>query len=162
MNELVILSFDTPADADEARKTLQQAAGYDLVVLPDLDAAIAQAAERPARSPDGLRGWVALPWRVGSKALGGALTAVTWTSLLVGAVAGGLAGRLLGIDEESDLRQQLAHAVQPNKTPVILLTRGETSAELIDDIAPSQEQVYRTRLSADAATRIQAALRMEE
>jgi uncharacterized membrane protein len=161
MDELVILSFDTPADADEARITLQQIAGDHIVVLPDLNAAIAQSAQKPTKSPDGLRGWVLLPWRVGSKALGGALTAVTWTSLLVGAVAGGLAGRLLGIDEESDLRHQLAQAVQPDKTPVILLARGEALRELIDDIAPSRSQVYRTRLSADAATRIQAALDTE-
>ena len=161
MNELVILSFDTPADADEARRTLQEAAGYDLIVLPDLDTAIAQAAQRPAQSPGGLRGWVSLPVRVGSKVLGGALTAFTWTSLLLGAVAGGLAGRLLGIDEEDDLRQQLSQAVQPNKTPVILLTRGEASSDLIDDVAPAREQIYRTRLSADAANRIQAALTVD-
>lgn len=154
MNELLILSFDSQADADQARATLEEVAGEGVVVLPELESAMARAARaRPA----GLRGWVLLPWQVSAKALGGALTAVTWASLIVGAVAGELAGRLLGHDEQDDLRQQVTHAVQTDKVPVILLSHGKAPAELIEDIARSSQGVYRTQVSAHAAARIQSA-----
>lgn len=156
MYELVILSFDSQADADQARVTLEDVAGDGIVVLPDLESAVAQAGRKRAR-PVSLRGWALLPWQVGAKALGGALTAVTWTSLIVGAVAGELAGRLLGHDEQDDLRQQVIQTVQTDKTPVILLSRGKAPAELIEEIASSSGRVYRTQVSADAAARIRSA-----
>lgn len=156
MNELVILSFDSQADADRARATLQEGAAKGIVVLPDFESAIAQARRQRAR-PASLRGWALLPWHVGAKTLGGALTAVTWTSLIVGAVAGELAGRLLGRDEQDHLRHQVIQAVQTDKVPVILLSRGKASPELIEDIASSSGRVYRTQVSADAAARIRSA-----
>ncbi len=158
MAELLILSFDSQNDADQARLTLQQIAGQGVVVLPDLATAGAQVAQQRAEATTGLRRWALLPWRAGVRVVGGALTAVTWTSLIIGAVTGDLAGRLLGRDEQEELRQQVAEAVQPGKTPVILLTQGQTSVDhLITDITQSSRQVYRTRLSADAAARIRSA-----
>lgn len=156
MNELVILSFNSQADADRARATLGEVAGDDVVVLPDLESAVARAGRKRAR-PASLRGWVLLPWRVSAKALGGALTAVTWTSLIVSAAAGELAGRLLGQDEQDNLRQQVIQAVQTDKVPVVMLSRGKASAELIEDIASSSWRVYRTQVSAEAASRLQSA-----
>lgn len=89
--------------------------------------------------------------------MGGALTAVTWTSLIIGAVTGDLAGRLLGRDEHDDLRQQMAQAVMPNKVPVIVLTQGAAPTALIEEFARSSERVFRTQVSADAAARIRSA-----
>lgn len=157
MAELLILTFDNQATADQARLTLQQVAGQGVVVLPDLETAGAQVAQQRAESTTGLRRWALLPWRASARVLGGALTVVTWTSLVLGAVTGGLAGRLLGRDEQEELRQQVAEAVQPGKTPVILLTQSQLSADLIADIIQSSQQVYRTRVSADAAARIRSA-----
>lgn len=73
-------------------------------------------------------------------------------------MTGSLAERLLGRDEQEELRQQVAQAVQPGRTPLILLTQSQTSTDqLIEDVAQSSRQVYRTRLSADAAARIRSA-----
>lgn len=157
MFELLILSFDSQTAADQARLALQQAAGQDVVVLPDLEVAEAQVAQQRAESRTGLRHWALWPWRVSAKVFGGVLTAVTWTSLIIGVMTSDLAGRLLGRDEQEELRQQMAEAVQPGKTPVILLTQNHIPADLIADIAQSSQQVYRTRVSADAAARIRSA-----
>lgn len=157
MAELLILTFDNQAAADQARLTLQQIAGQGVVVLPDLETAGAQVAQQRAKSTTGLRRWALLPWRAVAKALGSALTTVTWTSLIIGVVTGDIAGRLLGRDEQEELRQQVAQAVQPGKTPVILLTQSQLSADLIADIVQASQQVYRTRVSADAAARIRSA-----
>ena len=161
MHELVILSFDTPADAEQARLALQQAADADIVVLPSAEVAAARPTRRSAGPAPGLRHWALLPWRVGSKALGGALTVVTWGGLLVSAASGELAGRLLGFDREDQLREQVAQAVQTGKTPVIMLTRGPVSNRLIETVARSPDQIYRSRISAEAAAGIRSAFRTD-
>jgi uncharacterized membrane protein len=157
MHELVILSFDTPADAEQARQALQQTAGADVVVLPSAEVAAARPTRRSAGPAPGLRHWALLPWRVGSKALGGALTVVTWSSLLVSAASGELAGRLLGVDREDQLREQMAQAVKAGKTPVIMLTLGQAPNRLIETVAQAPDQIYRTRISSEAAARIRSA-----
>jgi uncharacterized membrane protein len=156
MNELVILSFDTPAEADQARQALQQVTRQGIVVLPDLDTAVERVAQARAR-PSRLRRWALLPWQASAKALGSALTALTWTSLIVGAAAGELAERLMGRDEQDELRQQVTQAVSSQKVPVIVLAQGQASAEWIEAFAQSSDHVYRTRVSPDAAARIQSA-----
>lgn len=55
MAELLILSFDSQADADQARVALQQVVGHGVVVLPDLETAAARVAQH--NSTTGLRRW---------------------------------------------------------------------------------------------------------
>lgn len=157
MSELVILSFESQESAAKAREHLLRKESDDLLVLPDLDS-IRYCVETPSRPPGRMRRWVALPWRLGSKALGASLTVITWMSLISGAITGELAGRLLGLDENHDLRQQIARAVPPNMEPVIVLVRGDLTPGLIEELEVSHDQVYRTIVSADAVKRIQSAL----
>lgn len=77
MAELLILSFDSQIDADQARVIVQRVAGRDVLLLRDNATAAARVAQQRAKSMPGLRRWALLPGRAGVRALRGALTAVT-------------------------------------------------------------------------------------
>jgi len=157
MNELVILSFDSRQSAAQAREKLLQNGSDRILIMPELGS-ILSGLEAPSRSTGRVRRWVSLPWRIGFKALGGTLTVVAGMSLIMGAIAGELAGRVLGLDEDHDLRQQIARAVPPDMEPVILVVRGTLTPGLIEELGVSSDHISRTTLSADAATRVRSAL----
>ncbi|MFK0400866.1 DUF1269 domain-containing protein [Microbacterium sp. NPDC090225] len=152
MADLIVISFDTEADAEGAYATIQGLAD-DLVVelaglaLVKVDSDGKMKVEHPGAAGD-----------VGLGATSGALFGfllgilffVPWAGLIFGGAFGAL---IAGLDKsgiDSEFRERVKSAVAAGKSAVVLYATKLTEDKFAAAIAPYRGTIVQTSLSAEA------------
>src|SRR3974377_58255 len=149
MSELMVLGFETEAEADNFGLKLAQMQQQMIVQLQD--------AAEVVRDPDGKPHVKHGHGMVGAGALGGAfwgmlfglLFFVPFLGLAFGAAMGALFGKMgkTGIDRE--VLDQMGDAVQPGKAGGFLVIGQKTEDKFMDEIQGTNARVVRTNLTEE-------------
>ena len=149
MSELMVLGFETEAEADNFGLKLAQMQQQMIVQLQD--------AAEVVRDPDGKPHVKHGHGMVGAGALGGAfwgmlfglLFFIPFLGLAIGAGMGALFGKLgkTGIDRE--VLQQMGDAVPPGKAGWFLLIGQMTEDKFLAEIQGTNAKVVRTNLTEE-------------
>ena len=150
MSELIVVGYDTPNQAEEARKELMKMAREYLVDVAD--AVVATADE------DGnvkLNQMVNM-WTAG--AAGGAfwgllIGMIFFNPLLgvaVGAGAGALSGALTDYGIDDKFMKEVSTILQPGQAALFMMVRTNASDKVIDRLGEIGGHVLRTNLDTDA------------
>jgi uncharacterized membrane protein len=159
MADLVVISYDTEATAEAARKKLLDLQKEYLVELGDAVVAV--------RQEDGS---VKLNQLVNMTAIGaasgtmwGALVGLLFLNPLIGAAvgagAGALSGRLRDIGINDQFMKDTAAALTPGQAALCLLVRKVTADKVLPVMAEFGGKVLHTSLSHEQEVKLQDAIR---
>jgi uncharacterized membrane protein len=150
MAELIVVAYDTPAEADAARKELFGLAKEYLVEVAD--AVIATADEDRNIKLDQMVNM----WTVGATggAFWGLLAGLIFFNPLlgmaVGAGAGALSAGLSDYGINDDFMKEIAGALQPGQAALFMMMRTEASDRVIERLGTKGGRILRTNLDTDA------------
>ncbi len=150
MAELIVVAYDTPAEADAARKELFGMAKEYLVEVAD--AVIATADEDRNIKLDQMVNM----WTVGATggAFWGLLAGLIFFNPLlgmaVGAGAGALSAGLSDYGINDDFMKEIAGALQPGQAALFMMMRTEASDRVIERLGTKGGRILRTNLDTDA------------
>lgn len=159
MADLVIIAYETEANAEAARKKLFDLQKEYLIELGDAVVAV--------RQPDGN---VKLNQLVNMTAMGaasggmwGALVGMLFLNPLLGAAvgagAGALSGRFRDIGISDQFMKDAASALNPGQAALCVLVRKVTADKVLPAMAEFGGTVLRTSLSAEQEAKLQDALK---
>lgn len=146
MSELLVISYDDPEKAQQARKTLLQMSREYLVDVAD--AVVATADEQGRIKLDQM---VSL-WTVGASggALWGLLIGMLFLNPLIGAAAGaamgGLSGALSDYGIKDDFMKEVSSVLQPGQAALFTMARRASSDRVIENLGKSGGRILRTNL----------------
>lgn len=158
MRNLIVVAMEDQVTAARARHLLAETMGEAVVVIENASAASLGVSRQVQPSNSRLRRVVRLPMRATSIALAGTFTVVAWTGLIVGGVAGELAGRLADLREDNALPQNVQQAVQAKDTTLVLVIDEDLPDDLKEAIRQLHGRVWRTPLTDEQAARFDASL----
>ena len=157
MSELIVIGYDTPDQAEEARAELFTMSKEYLVEVADAVVAVADD-----------KGNIKLnqmvnTWTVG--ATGGAfwgmlIGLIFFNPLLgvaVGAGAGALSGALTDYGIRDDFMKDVASILQPGQAALFMMTRRDASDRVIARLGEHGGRVLRTNLDTDADNHLRRA-----
>jgi uncharacterized membrane protein len=157
MSEMMVLGFDTEAEADQFGNTLAQLQKDMIVQLQD--------AAEVVRDPDGKPHVKHGHNLVGAGAMGGAfwgmlfglLFFIPFLGLAIGAGMGALFGKMgkTGIDRQ--VLEQMGDAVPPGKAGWFLIVSQLTEDKFLAAIQGTNAKVVRTNLSAEQEAQLKEA-----
>lgn len=150
MNELVVVTLDEAGTAIAARRVLEDVHGIHAAVL-DADALEKEPAGRARR-------WLGLPWRATSALAVSSLTAIAWTSLIVGAISGEVAGWLMDRLDRNILPKEVVRSLQQEKVNLVLYSDAALPDEALKYVQELGGHIWRASLQARDAERLRAAL----
>ncbi|WP_323036426.1 DUF1269 domain-containing protein [Pararhodobacter sp.] len=156
MSELIVVAYDTPAEAHAARKDLLSMTKEHLVTVAD--AVVASADQDGHIKLDQMVNM----WTVGatSGALWGMLAGLIFFNPLLGLAAGAGAGAItggltdFGIDD--GFMKDVSQALQPGQAALFMLLPDEASDRVIDRLGTMGGRILRTNLDADAENHLRA------
>lgn len=158
MADLVVISFDTEARAEEVRQRVLRLQDNYLIELGD--AAIAVKDER---------GHIRLNQLIDTTA-GGAVSGGFWGLLIgalflnpllgaaVGAASGALTGALTDIGINDDFMKEVAEVLRPGSAALFLLVRKMTTDKVIEDLRGIGGTVLRTSFDHEQEQKLRDAL----
>lgn len=158
MADLVVISFDTEARAEEVRQRVLHLQESYLIELGD--AAIAVKDER---------GHIRLNQLIDTTT-GGAVSGGFWGLLIgalflnpllgaaVGAASGALAGALTDVGINDDFMKEVAEVLRPGSAALFLLVRKMTADKVIEDLRGIGGTVLRTSFDHDQEQKLRDAL----
>lgn len=150
MAELIVVAYDTPAEAEAARKELFGMAKEYLVEVAD--AVVATADEDGNIKLDQMVNM----WTVGAAggAFWGLLAGLIFFNPLLGIAVGAGAGALTsafadyGIDD--DFMEKVSGTLPPGQAALFMMMRSEASDRVIEQLGKKGGQILRTNLDREA------------
>lgn len=158
MRNLIVVALEDQATTAHARGLLADAMGKDVVILDNASAAGLGVSRSAGTADSRLRRLIRLPVRATSITLTGAFTAMAWTGLIVGGVAGELAGRLADLRDDNALPKNVQQAMQSKDTTLVLVADQDLPEELKEQLRQLHGRVWRTPLSEEQAAQFDASL----
>ena len=156
MRNLIVVALEDQATADHARGLLAEALGEDVVILDNASAAGLGVSRTVGTADSRLRRLIRLPVRATSIALAGTFTVMAWTGLIVGGVAGELAGRLADLRDDNALPKNVQQAVKSKDTTLVLVVDQDLPEELKEQLRQLHGRVWRTPLSEEQEAKLRA------
>ena len=153
MRNLIIVALEDQAATAQARGLLADLMGEDLVVLDNANAVGLGVSRSVGMTNGRLHRLIRLPVRATSIALTGTFTAMAWTGLIVGGVAGELAGRLADLSDDSALPRNVRRAIQSKDTTLVLVADRDLPEDLKEQLRQLHGRVWRTPLTEEQAAR---------
>lgn len=156
MADLIVISFDTPSDAEEAYKTIQKLQRDLVVELTGLALVTVDNDGKTHVHHAGPQGSVGVGATSG--AFFGALLGVLFFVPVFGLVLGGAFGALLAGLEKSginrDFRERVQTTVSQGKSAVVLYATNIIEDKFTAALAPLRGTVVQTSLSKDQEARL--------
>lgn len=157
MSELIVLSFDSEQGAIAARDRLLQMQKQELITLADAAVVV--------RKPDGKPKVKQLHSLVGAGALGGAfwgmliglLFFAPWAGAAVGAIAGGIGGKLADVGVDDDFIKEVGNTIEPGHSALFLMVVRATEDRVIPELREMGATVLRTSLSLEDEEKLREA-----
>lgn len=157
MTELLVIGYDTPAKAEEAREELFRLSRDYLAEVGDAVVATADEKGRVRLNQ------VVSPWLVGATggSFWGLLVGLLFLHPLLGfasgVAAGSVAGALSDFGIRDDFMNDVARVLKPGQAALFILTNKASSERAIEYLAQHGGEVLRTNLSHADEDRIKAA-----
>ena len=156
MRNLIVVALEDQASTAHARGLLADAMGEDVVMLDNASAAGLGVSRTVGAADSRLRRLIRLPVRATSIALAGTFTVMAWTGLIVGGVAGELAGRLADLRDDNALPKNVQQAVKSKDTTLVLVVDQDLPEELKEQLRQLHGRVWRTPLSEEQEAKLRA------
>jgi uncharacterized membrane protein len=158
MSNLIVMTFETPAQASKVRQTLRELERDGRLSLDDAAVIRKNADGKLAVDNEVDRG-------VKLGAIGGGLLGLLLSflfpilGLVVGAAGGALIGRMadLGIDQQ--FAKDVSSALQPNSSALFIIVRNAAPDIVIAALEPYQGRLYHTTLDPTTEAEIRDALK---
>ena len=150
MAYIVVITFDDEREAIKARQSLGEAQQHGYLELGDAVTIVKQP-DGSVKVKDEFDKAVALG------AFSGGFLGLLISSfffpimgLVLGAIGGGLVGKMVGMGVDKRFIQEVSEALQPGTSAIFLVIRGEYLSYMIALFEPYQGKIYHTSLPADA------------
>ncbi|EEB84589.1 DUF1269 domain-containing protein [Roseobacter sp. GAI101] len=157
MSELIVIGYDTPERAEEARAELMTMAQEYLVDVADAVVAVSDDTGNIKLNQ------MVNMWTAGATggAFWGLLIGVLFFNPLlgvaVGAGAGALSGALTDYGINDDFMKDVASVLQPGQAALFMMMRREASDRVIERLGEHGGRVLRTNLDTDAENHLRRA-----
>ena len=157
MSELIVIGYQTPEQAEEARVALLGMAGDYLVDVGD--AVVATADDKGNIKLNQMVN----TWAVGASggAFWGVLVGIIFFNpllgLATGAAAGGIAGALSDYGINDKFMKEVAGVLQPGQAALFLMADRATSDKVIEPLSENGGRVIRTNLDSTQEEKLRAA-----
>lgn len=157
MSELIVIGYDSPEKAEEARQSLFTMAKEYLVDVGD-----AVVATRDDKGKIKLNQMVHL-WSVGATtgAFWGLLIGLIFLhpllGVLAGGAAGGVAGALTDYGINDDFMKEVADILQPGQAALFIMAKRVNSDRVISQLGEYGGKVLRTNLDTTQEHKLRAA-----
>ncbi|MEQ5872424.1 DUF1269 domain-containing protein [Sagittula sp. NFXS13] len=157
MSELIVIGYETPEKAEEARADLMKMAGEYLVDVADAVVAVADA-EGNVKLNQMVNMWTA--GATGGAFWGLLVGMIFFNPLLgvaVGAGAGALSGALTDYGINDDFMKEVGGVLQPGQAALFMMVRTNASDRVIERLGEHGGRVLRTNLDTDAENHLRRA-----
>ncbi|GAA4217599.1 putative membrane protein [Sagittula marina] len=157
MSELIVIGYETPDKAEEARADLMKMAGEYLVDVADAVVAVADA-EGNVKLNQMVNMWTA--GATGGAFWGLLVGMIFFNPLLgvaVGAGAGALSGALTDYGINDDFMKEVGGVLQPGQAALFMMVRTNASDRVIERLGEHGGRVLRTNLDTDAENHLRRA-----
>lgn len=157
MSELIVIGYDTPSDAEEARDALLRMASEYMVEVAD--AVVATSDENGGVKLNQL---VNL-WTAGAAggSFWGLLVGLLFLNPLLGVLVGGSAGALSGALTDFGINdafmKNVSETLKPGTAALFLMTKQTASDKVLDRLASHGGEVIRTNLDTAHEARVREA-----
>ena len=162
MADLVVFAFKDETGAVQMREELIRMQKMQIISLADAAVVV--------RRQDGkvkVKQAISL---VGAGALGGAfwgmfiglLFFAPWLGLAIGAVSGGLVGKLTDTGVDDKFIKEVGETIEPGHSALFLLVQDWTEDKVMDEISKFDATVVQTSLSKEDEAKLRAAFGAEE
>ncbi|ETA50564.1 DUF1269 domain-containing protein [Ponticoccus alexandrii] len=157
MSELIVIGYETPEKAEEARSDLMTMSGEYLVDVADAVVAIADADGKVKLNQ------LVNMWSAGATggAFWGLLVGMLFFNPLlgvaVGAGAGALSGALTDYGINDDFMKGVGSVLQPGQAALFMMIRTNASDKVIERLGEHGGRVLRTNLDTDAENHLRRA-----
>ncbi len=161
MSTMVVIAFDDEIGAEKMRDELVQLQKERLVTLDDAAVVV--------RRQDGKVKVNQATSLVGAGALGGAfwgmliglLFLAPWLGLAIGALTGGIAGKLSDVGINDNFIKEVGQVIKPGNSALFLLVREATIDRLVDRLKPFEGHIVKTSLSKEDEMKLREAFGAE-
>ncbi len=161
MSTMVVIAFDDEIGAEKMRDELVQLQKERLVTLDDAAVVV--------RRQDGKVKVNQATSLVGAGALGGAfwgmliglLFLAPWLGLAIGALTGGIAGKLSDVGINDNFIKEVGQVIKPGNSALFLLVREATIDRLVDRLKPFEGRIVKTSLSKEDEMKLREAFGAE-
>ena len=157
MSELIVIGYDTPDKAEEARADLMSMAGEYLVDVADAVVAVADS-KGNVKLNQMVNMWTA--GAAGGAFWGLLVGLIFFNPLLgvaVGAGAGALSGALTDYGINDDFMKGVGSVLQPGQAALFMMVRTNASDKVIERLGEHGGRVLRTNLDTDAENHLRRA-----
>lgn len=154
MSELIVVGYDTPNRAEDARKKLMKMAREYLVDVADAVVATADA-DGNVKLNQMVNMWTA--GAAGGAFWGLLIGMIFFNPLLgvaVGAGAGALSGALTDYGIDDKFMKEVSTILQPGQAALFMMVRTNASDKVIDRLGEIGGRVLRTNLDTDAESHL--------
>lgn len=158
MSDLVVVIFDKPEEAREARETIHSIQKQYQLSLNDA-AVITKDASGKVHVDNEVDYHVKVGAGVG--ALMGVLLFMFFPigGIILGALGGGLIGRFAGDHVDKKFREDVINTMQPGSSALFLIIRNNSPAALRGALEPYQGKIFQTNVSEDLEKELESALK---
>ncbi|MFN8484188.1 MAG: DUF1269 domain-containing protein [Anaerolineae bacterium] len=148
MSDLIVIVFDDLEEARQARDAVRAVQKEKKLSLDDAAVVVKDASGKVHVDGEVDRG-VKFGLGVGT-AIGLALMLVFPPSaLIIGAVTGGVVGRLAGDHVDKEFVKEVSDSLKPGSSALFLIIRDDSPAALRDALEPFKGEIYQTNLSPE-------------
>ena len=157
MSELIVIGYETPEKAEEARTDLMNMAREYLVDVADAVVAVADA-DGNVKLNQMVNMWTA--GAAGGAFWGLLVGMIFFNPLLgvaVGAGAGALSGALTDYGINDDFMKDVGEVLQPGQAALFMMVRTNASDKVIERLGEHGGRVLRTNLDTDAENHLRHA-----
>lgn len=157
MSELIVIGYETPDTAEEARTDLMNMSGEYLVDVADAVVAVADS-KGNVKLNQMVNMWTA--GATGGAFWGLLVGMIFFNPLLgvaVGAGAGALSGALTDYGINDDFMKEVASVLQPGQAALFMMVRTNASDRVIAQLGEHGGRVLRTNLDTDAENHLRQA-----
>ena len=157
MSELLVIGYDTPEEAEQARVTLIDLSRDYLVDVGD---AVVATVDRKGRIK--LNQMVNL-WTVGASggAFWGILVGLLFLHPLIGVAAGAASGALMGALSDyginDDFMKKVAAVLKPGQAALFIMARKTSSERVLEKLGEKGGHIIRTNLDLSQEERVREA-----
>ncbi|HHB80618.1 MAG TPA: DUF1269 domain-containing protein [Aliiroseovarius sp.] len=157
MSELMVIGYDNPKTAEEARKALFGMAKEYLVDVAD--AVVATVDEKGKVK----LGQIVHPWSVGMAggAFWGLLIGLIFFMPLVGVLTGAAAGALTGALSDYGINDQfmkdVSDVLQPGQAALFILAKQNAPEKVVEELGKFGGTILRTNLDTEQEAKLRAA-----